>query len=144
MRIANRKASFEYSLGKERFEAGLVLSGGEAKSIRGGHADLGGSSIRIIGNEAWLINANIPVSGVKFEAKRSRKLLLHRKELLALTTKGKREKLTLVPTAMYTKGRLIKLELALGKIKKKFEKRREIKKREIERELARQLKDKSN
>jgi len=140
MKITNKRARFDYKLEDDRFEAGLSLSGGEAKAIRTGHLDLSGSVARIVGGEAWLINANIPVLGSsKYDAKRSRKLLLHKSEIVSMATKAKQQKLTLLPLAVYTKGRLVKAELALGKPKKKFEKRQEIKLRDIERDLAQEL-----
>lgn len=141
MKIPNRRASFDYALEPERFEAGLSLTGGEAKAVRTGHADLSGSVARIMNGEAYLINANIPVVGaVKYDAKRTRKLLLHSGEILSISTKMKQRRLTLVPIKMYTKDRFVKLELALGKPKKKFEKREAIKKKDIERELAKDFK----
>jgi len=140
MKIFNKRAKFDYKLDDERFEAGLSLSGGEAKAIRTGHLDLSGSVARIVGGEAWLINANIPVLGSsKYDAKRSRKLLLHKNEIVSIATKAKQQKLTLLPLAVYTKGRLVKAELALGKPKKKFEKKEEIKLRDIKRDIAQEL-----
>ncbi len=141
MSIINKRARYEYSLSEDRFEAGLSLSGAEAKAIREGHADLSQSVARVMGSEVYLINANIPVAGAQnYVSTRTRKLLLHRSEIVAISTKAKQQKLTLVPVKMYTKGRLVKLELALGKPKRKFEKRQQIKKRDIERELAAELK----
>ena len=141
MKISNRRAKFDYALEPEKVEAGLSLTGGEAKAVRTGHADLSVSVARIMNGEAYLINANIPVAGaVKYDAKRTRKLLLHSGEILAISTKMKQRKLTLVPVKMYTKGRFVKIELALGKPKKKFEKKEAIKKKDIERELARDYK----
>jgi SsrA-binding protein len=141
MKIPNRRANFDYVLEPEKFEAGLSLTGAEAKAIRTGHADLSGSVARIMNGEAYLINANVPVEGaVKYDAKRTRKLLLHSGEILSISTKMKQRKLTLVPVKMYTKGRFVKIELALGKPKKKFEKKEAIKKKDIERELARDFK----
>lgn len=140
MKIFNKRAKFEYKLDNDRFEAGLSLSGGEAKAIRTGHLDLSGAVVRIVGGEAWLINANIPVLGsTKYDSQRSRKLLLHKDEILSIATKAKQQKLTLLPLAVYTKGRLVKAELALGKPKKKFEKRQDIKRRDIERDIAQEL-----
>ncbi|PIU28821.1 SsrA-binding protein [Candidatus Woesebacteria bacterium CG07_land_8_20_14_0_80_44_9] len=134
MRIYNKKAGFNYKL-EDKFEAGISLTGGEAKSIREKHADLSNSVCRIIGREVYLINANIPVAGAKYEPTRTRKLLLHKDEILAIATRAKQRKLTLVPVALYNQGRIFKLEIALGKAKKKFEKRESIKKKDIEREL---------
>lgn len=141
MAIINKRARYEYSLTEDRFEAGISLSGGEAKAIREGHVDLSQSVARVMGTEAYLINANIPVAGAQnYVSTRTRKLLLHKKEIVSISTKAKQGKLTLVPTKLYTKGRLVKLELALGKPKRKFEKRQQIKKKDIERELAAELK----
>lgn len=140
-KITNRRASFEYSLEADRIEGGLSLSGAEAKAVREGHADLSRSVVRLLNGEAWLINANIPSSqGQKVSPTRSRKLLLHKSEILSLATKMKQFKLTLVPLNLYTKGRLVKLKLALGKPKHKFEKREYLKKKDIERELEQELK----
>jgi len=140
MKILNKKARFDYKLEKDRLEAGLVLSGGEAKAVRTGHADLSQSVARILNGEAWLINANIPIQGAKnYTSTRSRKLLLHRLEIVSILTKMKQRKLTLVPLSLYNKARLIKLKLALGKPKRKFEKRQAIKAKDIEREIAKEL-----
>lgn len=139
MRVDNRKARFDYDL-LERFETGIVLKGSEAKAIREGRADLSRAVVKIINNEAFLINCVIPGVGESFEKARSRKLLIHKKEIYSLETKAKQQKLTLVPLALYNKGRLVKLEVALGKPKRKFEKREVIKKRDIERELGRDFK----
>lgn len=135
MRVFNRKARFNYKLEPDRFEAGICLTGGEAKSVREKHADLFQAVCRIVDGEVYLINANIPVAGAKLDPTRSRKLLLHKREMVAIATKAKQRKLTLLPISLYNKGRLIKVELALGKAKKQFEKRETIKKRDIEREL---------
>lgn len=141
MKVTNKKANLEYALEKERVEAGVVLSGGEAKAIRTGHADISNAFAKIIGGEVFLVNAHIPIAGAtKYDAKRTRKLLLHKKEILFLTTKAKQQNLLLVPMALYTKGHFIKAELALGKGKRKFEKRADIKKKDIERDIAQNFK----
>jgi SsrA-binding protein len=141
MKSFNKKAGFHYLLEPERFEAGLVLSGGEAKAIRTGHVDLSQSVARILNGEVYLINANIPIQGAqKYVSTRTRKILLHKQEIASILTKMKQKKLILVPTKVYTKGRLIKLELALGKTKTKYEKKETIKKKDIERELEKQFK----
>ena len=142
MRAVNKKASFAYILDPERVEAGLQLTGGEARAVREGHVDLSRSLVRILNGEAFLINANIPVAGAKnYNSTRSRKLLLHREEIISISTKIKQRKLTIVPTRVYNKGRLIKLEFALGKPKRKFEKKEAIKKKDISRDIEAQLKD---
>ena len=140
MRIFNKKARFNYEIeAGSHTEAGLSLSGGEAKSIREKHADISDAQIRILSGEAYLINANIPVLGAKLDPTRSRKLLLHKNELISIATKVKQKKLTILPVSLYNKARLIKLELALGKPKKQFEKKEEIKRRDINREIEKEF-----
>mgnify|MGYP000389186248 CR=1 FL=1 len=142
MKIFNKRAGFDYQLTGEKVEAGISLLGSEAKFLREGRGDLSQAFVKIIGGEAYLVNANIPAAGIQnYDATRSRKLLLHKKQILALSTKAKRQKLQLVPVSLYTKGRLIKLELVLGKPKRKFEKKEAVKRRDIEKELARELKN---
>lgn len=141
MRIFNKRAKFDYRLGKERVETGVVLSGGEAKAVRTGHLDLSQSHARVVNEEIFLINANIPIPGAtKYDSTRMRKLLLHKREIISLSTKMKQQKLTLVPVKMYTKGHLVKCELALGKSKRKFEKKESIKRKDIQRDVERELK----
>ena len=144
MAILNKKAGFEYFL-YERFEAGISLIGGEVRSVRKNNVDLSNSYAKFVDNELFLVNANIPIEGKKdYVPTRSRKLLLHKSELISITSKLKANKLTLVPVKMYNKGRLIKVELALAKSKRSFEKRDSIKKKDIERDLAEQFADKYN
>ena len=142
MRIINKKAKFNYNL-SERFEVGIVLTGAEVKALKTGRADLSNSYAKIVGGEAYLVNANIPAQGVQnYDATRSRKLLLHKNELISLGTKMKQKQLTLVPIRVYTKGRLVKAEIALAKSKRKFEKKESIKKKDIEREIEKELRGK--
>lgn len=142
MKIVNRKAFYDYQL-FERFEAGVNLYGSEVKAVKFGKADLNSSFVKIIGSEAYLINAKIyPYEYARpevYDEKRTRKLLLHKKEIISLKSKTDGANLTIVPLSLYTKGQLIKLELALGKGRKKFEKRQVIKKRDLERELEQEL-----
>jgi SsrA-binding protein len=139
MRKINKKARFNYKL-LERFEVGISLIGAEVKAIRAGRVDLSNSYAKIIDNEVYLINANISVVGKKeYKPTRSRKLLLHKNQITSLKTKIKAKSLTLVPTKVYTKGRLIKVEIALAKAKRKFEKKEVIKKRDIKREIEAEL-----
>jgi len=141
MRIFNKRARFEYELTGEGIEAGLSLRGAEAKSIRERRGDLSQSFAKIVGNEIFLINANIPAAGLQnYDSTRTRKLLLHHKEILSLATKMKQRKLQLVPLRLYNKRRLIKLYLELGKSKRKFEKKEAIKRRDINREIEKELK----
>jgi len=140
--ITNKKANYYYNLEKDRYEAGLVLSGAEAKSIREGRADIGLAVCRIVRGEMWLINANIPVSQLtNYSSTRTRKLLMHKDEIIKIGTKIKQRKLTIIPLKLYTRGRFIKAQLALGKAKRKFEKKEAIKRRDIQREIAKELKN---
>jgi len=139
MIIINKRAKFNYNL-YDRVEAGISLLGREAKSVRERRADLSNSFAKIINNEAFLINANIPADpGGNYNSTRTRKLLLHKSEIVSILSKMKAKKLTLVPTKLYTKGRLVKVELALAKTKKEFEKKEAIKKKDIEREIEKEL-----
>jgi len=143
MKIINRKAFYDYEI-LDRFEAGINLLGAEVKAIRLGHADLSGSFARILGSEAYLINAKIfPYEYARpdqYDSKRTRKLLLHKKQIIAIKSKTEGANLTIVPVSLYTRKNLIKLELALGKSKKKFEKKESIKRKDIEREIEEALK----
>lgn len=143
MKIDNRKAFFEAEI-LERIEAGIKLTGAEVKAARAGHIDLTGSFVRILGAEAYLVNANIfPYEYARpenYDPRRTRKLLLHKKELIALKAKMDGQKLTLVPISLYTTHNLIKLELALGKPKKKVDKRRDLKQKTINRDIEEALK----
>jgi SsrA-binding protein len=141
MRIFNKKARFEYELMGEGVEAGISLLGIEAKSVREGRVDISQAAVRILGDEVYLINANIPATGIqKYESTRMRKLLMHRGEILALITKMKQKRLQIVPVRVYNKGRLIKIYLELGKPKKKFEKKEAIKRHDINRDIEKELK----
>lgn len=138
MKVINRRARFNYEF-IERHEAGVVLTGAEVKAVRAKKVNIGQAHARVINGEIYLINANF--NGVNVEKPtRTRKLLFHRKEIESIESKIKAKKLTLVPISLYTTGRLVKVELALAKAKRKFEQREKIKKRDIEREIERQLK----
>lgn len=143
MKIINRRAQYDYEL-LERFEAGINLQGQEVKAVREGHADLTGSFARIVGSEAYLVNAKIfPYQFARtenYDLSRTRKLLLHKKEILALKQKTEGSNLTIVPVSMYTTPRLIKVELALAKPRKKFDKKERIKRRDLQREVEAELK----
>ncbi len=145
MKIVNKKAKFEYELTGEGVEAGVSLLGAEAKSVREGRADISQAAIRILKDEAYLINANIPAQGIqKYDSTRMRKLLLHRSEILSLITKMKQKKLQIVPLRVYNKGRLIKIYLELGKGKRKFQKKESIRRHDINRDIERELKISTN
>lgn len=145
MKITNSKAFYNYEI-KDRFEAGINLYGAEVKAIRLGHADLTGSFIKIVGSEAYLINAKIfPYEYARpegYDLKRTRKLLLHKKEIISLKSKTEASILTIVPISMYNSKNYIKVELAIGKPKKQFDKRQAIKKRDIERSVEEEFKQK--
>lgn len=140
----NRRAGYDYEL-QDRYEAGLVLSGQEVKSIKTGHLSLNGSFIAKKGNELFLVNASIPpykfASEVKnYDPTGSRKILLKKSEIKNLIGKMSVSGLTLVPLCVYTKKKLIKLEFAIGKGKKKFDKRQDIQKKEAKRKIERTIK----
>jgi SsrA-binding protein len=142
MLLRNKKAKFQYELTGEGVEAGLSLLGAEAKAVREGRADISQAVVRVLNDEAYLINANIPALGLtKYNSTRPRKLLLHRSEILSLITKMKQKRLQIVPLRIYNKGRLIKLYVELGRAKRKFEKKEALKRRDVEREIAQNLKN---
>lgn len=139
----NRKAYHNYHIG-DSFEAGIVLSGSEIKSVRGSRVSLGDAYVKPEKGELWLHNAHIAryeaSSYLSHEPTRSRKLLLHRKEIDSLTSKVSEKGLTLIPVRMYIKGNIAKVEIALAKGKKMYDKRESISRREADRELARTMK----
>lgn len=142
--VINRRAKYDYTI-LEKFEAGLVLAGHEVKSAKKGHMSLKGSYVTINEKEAWLINAFISPYQPKntpedYDPARSRKLLLHKKEINSLIGKKKQKGLTLVPLRVYTKHNRVKLEFALGQGKRKIDKREKIKQRETKRSIDRALK----
>lgn len=144
MKITNKRAYHEYFV-HDSFEAGIALTGNEVKSLKEGRADLSGSFVRIKDNEAWLMGANIPLytqsATHEYDPLRPKKLLLHKKEIVSLGIKSKQLNLTLIPISLYTKGRLIKVQIALAKGKKNYEKRDVKRKKDIEMDIKRALKD---
>lgn len=139
----NKKAFFDYEILK-RFSAGLELLGTEVKSIKEGKINLRGAFIAVRGNEAYLIGADIPAYQPKnaskdYDATRARKLLLSRSEIYELREAESTKGLTIVPLLVYNKGRFLKIDIAIARGKKKFDKRQAIKKRDIEREIKRTL-----
>jgi SsrA-binding protein len=141
----NRKARFNYEI-LEKYEAGIELLGTEVKSVRGGRMSLEGAFIIIRGGEAFLINASIPPYQIKnvpkdYDPLRNRKLLLTKKEIAELAGNEKNKSLTIVPISVYNKNRKIKVEIALVKGKKKFDKRETLKKRDTDREIRREMKE---
>jgi SsrA-binding protein len=142
-KIINRRAKFDYHL-QEKLEAGIVLTGAEVKSIKAGRISLKEGFIRLKKGEAWLFNVYInpyPFADNRhYDPRRTRKLLLHQNQLRELSRKVKEKGLTIVPVSCYTKGRNVKLMIALGKGKKKYEKRAKIKAREFKRKQEKILK----
>lgn len=146
MKIFNKQARRDYQL-MEHIEAGVVLNGAEVKAIRQNHASLDGSHVRLMNGEAYLVNAKIyPYKFAhdhtgSYEETRRRKLLLHRKEILTLKTRLDNGKgMALIPISLYIKNKRIKLEFAIGKGKKEYEKREDIKKRDLDRQMEQDLK----
>jgi len=137
--IQNKKARFEFEI-LDTLVAGIQLFGSEVKSVRLGHASLGDSFAMIHHNEVWLENMQITPYELNrmeiIEAKRSRKLLLHKKEIQKIQTKINEKGLTLVPLkAFFNSKGLLKIELAIAKGKKLYDKRETIKKRDNQRQL---------
>lgn len=140
----NRKAKHNFTL-ETRFESGLVLQGWEVKSIRAGKGQISESHVIIRRGEAWLVNAIIsPListsTHIKADDSRSRKLLLHRKEINLLLGSIERKGYTVIPTAMYWKNNHVKIELALAKGKKDYDKRADAKDKDWKRDQARLFK----
>ena len=144
MEIKNRKANFEYFI-EERYEAGIELKGTEIKSIRKGSCDIKDSFIIIKNQEAFLLNTYIAKykEGNIFnhEERRTRKLLLHKKEIKKLLEASSKDGYSLIPLSIYLKKGKAKVEIALGKGKKNYDKRETIKKRDDEREIAKAIKN---
>jgi len=137
----NRRAYYDYQI-LETYEAGLVLRGYEVKAIKTGHVSLKGSYVMIKDGQVYLINAVIPPyqpanTPDNYDPERNRRLLLKKSEINSLIGKSKQKGLTLVPLRLYTKRGKIKIEFALGRGKRKIDKRELIKKREVEREIKR-------
>jgi SsrA-binding protein len=139
----NRKAYHNYHI-EDSLEAGIALTGTEIKSIRAGRVSLGDAYVKPEGGELWLLNAHI----ARYEAgsyqshvpTRPRKLLLHRKQIDSLSSKVLERGFTLLPLRLYIKDSIAKVEIALARGKKLYDKRASIARREIEREIGRAIK----
>ena len=141
----NRKARFDYEI-LEKYETGIELLGSEVKSVRNGRMSLEGAFIIVRGGEVYLINANIPPYQPKnapadYDPLRNRRLLLTKKEITELAGSEKNKSLTIVPISVYNKNRKIKVQVALVKGKKTRDKRASIQKRETDREIRREYKE---
>ena len=138
----NRKAKFEYFL-IETFEAGIVLQGSEIKSIRAGQVSLTEAFVQTDGEDAWLMGAHISpyeqASRFNHEPVRPRRLLLHKKEIRKLWDDVRQKGMTIIPTRIYLKGGRAKVEIALARGKKSYDKREAIAKRDRERDSAREM-----
>jgi SsrA-binding protein len=143
--VQNRKAHFNFSI-EETVEAGIELLGFEVKAIKNGQGNLAGAFGIVRGGEVYIVNMNIPPyqpenTPKDYDPDRPRKLLLSKKEINELTLLDKKGGLTLIPISLYSKGRRIKVALAVAKGKKLFDKRESIKKRDVDRDIRRTLKE---
>ncbi len=140
----NRKAEFEYFL-LDRYEAGIALQGSEIKSIRLGQISLQESFIQVTENEAWLKDAHIavynPASYTNHDPKRPRQLLLNKKEIRELWMAVKQKGVSIIPVKMYLKNGRAKIEIAIAKGKKLYDKRQILEKKDMERDISRSLKN---
>jgi SsrA-binding protein len=138
-KIVNRRARFDYELG-DSLVVGLQLSGAETKALRMGHGQLRGAYVNVLSDELWLVGAQISgSSGIPLtsdEQTRSRKLLAKRREINSMVA-ARQAGNTIVPLELLTKGRYIKLKIAVGRGKKHYDKRETIKRRQQERDIAR-------
>lgn len=145
MRIDNKKARFDYDI-LDTFEAGVALTGAEVKSLRTGKGQLTGAFVRFIGGAPMLVNAEIPLypfaKAEGYDPKRSRKLLLHKTQIMSLQSKLNSANLTIVPLAWYSTGHRVKLSIGLARGKKEYQKREKIKKEDMRRDLEREFRGK--
>ena len=145
MKITNQRAYHEYQI-LDKIEAGVMLTGSEAKAVRSGRIQLVGSYVRLLNREIWLINAVIPefeYAKLKdYQPDRTRKLLLSQQQILKLSQKIQTKGLTLVPLSAYTRKGLVKIEVGLVKGKKQYQKRETQKRKDIQRETDRTLREK--
>lgn len=138
MRIKNKKAFFNYEI-SDPFEAGVVLTGAEVKSIKSGRVDLTNAYVKIIGGELWLVGADIPRykydGSENYDAQRSRKLLVKKREIEEIEGKLRQKKLTLIPLSVYTTRGKVKVEVGYGRGRKRHEKKAREKEKDLDREL---------
>ncbi|MCS7022054.1 MAG: SsrA-binding protein SmpB [Gemmataceae bacterium] len=138
----NRRAAHDFDL-LDRLECGLVLQGTEVKSLRAGHAQLDDAFARIENGEVWLYGMEIPEyeygNVLNHKPKRPRKLLLHRREIARFAGRAQQEGLTLIPLRLYFKNGRAKVELALARGKKKYDKRQTLRERDAQRQIERAL-----
>lgn len=142
--VSHKRVKFDYEI-LDTYEAGISLLGTEVKSVRTGHGKLEGAYVIVRGKEAFLVGASIPAYQKKnvrpdYDAERPRKLLLTQKEINELEEKSEKQGLTIVPIKLYNKNRNIKVEIAVARGKKKFDKRESIKKKDTGRDIEREVK----
>jgi SsrA-binding protein len=144
MLLRNKKAGLNYEI-LEQFEAGIELLGLEVKALRSGKGSLDGAHAVVRGDEVYLVNFNLPPYQAEntpndYQPERARKLLLTKEEIARLAGIEKQKGLTIVPLSVYNKGHKLKVDLGIGRGKKKVDKREDIKRRDIERDIGRKLK----
>jgi SsrA-binding protein len=144
--IVNKLAQREYQI-TDTWVAGIVLTGAEVKTLRSERGSLRDAYAKIIGNELYLVGADIPqyshFAGQVYDPKRSRKLLLKSSELFKIQQRVEGKNLTLIPLKLFFKGRWAKCEIGLGKGKREWEKREDIKRRDVNREMAKAIRNKA-
>ena len=145
--IHNKKLGFNYEI-VEKFTAGIELLGTEVKSVKLGRGILDNGFVIIRGGEVFLVNANIPAYQPKnaprgYDPERPRKLLLTKKEIRKLGVTTNQKGLTIVPVSMYSSGRKVKIDIAVARGKKKYDKREDIKKREAQKDIEREIKNRN-
>lgn len=145
MKVFNKTYHLNYTP-IEKYEAGVVLTGAEVKSVKKGRIKLENSFVKILGNEVYLVNAEIPIYEFarpqEYDPRRTRKLLLHKREIVRLKTKMKKGgNLTVVPTSCYNKKGLIKIQIALSRGKRRWERKKIEKEKEIKRKEQKEIKE---
>jgi len=140
----NRKATFEYEV-LEKYEAGLVLTGQEVKSIKGGHINLAGSFVTFREGHTLLVGSKVPPYQPKnaptdYNPERERRVLLNQKEIEYLSGRAQEKGFSLIPLKVYEKNGRIKLEFGLARGKKKHDKKEKLKERDVKRQIQRELK----
>ena len=143
--ITNRKAGFNYEI-LQKYTAGVELFGFEVKSLQKGQGSLDGAHVTVRGGEVFVVSMFVPPYQVgntppEYDERRNRRLLLHKKEIRQLEKNEQTKGLTIVPLSVYNSGRKIKLDIALVRGKRKFDKRETLKKKTSERDLQRDLKN---
>ncbi len=142
--VTNKKAHFNYEI-LEKFEAGIELLGFEVKAIKNNQGSLEGAHVLVRGGEAFLTGFDLPPYQAKntpadYERARTRKLLLTKKEIIRIGDESAKQGIAVIPLSIFLKGQKLKMDLALARGKKKFDKRESIKKRDTDREIRREMK----